>query len=129
MQDSLSLGGPKGKPQPNIKINDNIFAGGYYCAPVGGLNNCARDKPSPEAKFDACWSNWSFAGNAVSAGWTSTSFRIGPMQRRSFPRTSSRLGTLISTQASAATYRLGSGSPLRGKALDGSSHPGAPPMR
>jgi len=121
----LSLGGPKGKPQPNIKINDNIFAGGYYGPwSVGGLNNCARDKPSPEAKFDACWSNWSFAGNAVTSGLDIHQFPNWPDATKIFPTDQLAVGYVNLNAGFGGNYRLGSGSPLRGKALDGSD-PGA----
>jgi len=121
----LSLGGPKDKPQPNIKINDNIFAGGYYGPwSIGGLNNCARDKPSPEAKFNACWSNWSFAGNAVTSGLDIHQFPNWPDATMIFPSDQLAVGYVNLNAGFGGDYRLGSGSALRGKALDGSD-PGA----
>jgi hypothetical protein len=66
----LSLGGPKDKPQPNIKINDNIFAGGYYGPVVHRWVKQLRTRQAQPRRqsFNACWSNWSFAGNAVTSG-------------------------------------------------------------
>lgn len=121
----LGIGGPKTKDQPNIWITNNIFAGGFYGPwSTGRPANCAFNQPSPTAKFNACWSNWKFAGNVVSGGQAIHQVPTWPADNKVNPVNQAAIGYVNLNNGLGGDYRLASSSSFRQDATDGSD-PGA----
>lgn len=121
----LGVGGPQNKVQPNISITNNIFAGGYYGPwSTGQTDNCAYNQGSPKAKFTACWSGWTFAGNVISNGMNIHQIPTWPTQTTNFPANQSAIGYVNLGTGLGGDYRLSSASGFRSESTDGTD-PGA----
>jgi len=106
----LGVGGPRTRTQPNISITNNIFAGGYYGPWSTGLStNCAYNRASPLAKFQACWSNWKFEGNVVSGGLAIHQVPTWPAPN-SFPVNQTAIGYVNLGSGLGGDYRLATSS-------------------
>jgi hypothetical protein len=102
----LGIGGPRTKLQPNMSITNNVFAGGYYGPwSTGKPENCAYNRPSPTAKFDACWSNWNFSGNVVSGGMAIHQVPTWPATNK-FPANQAAIGYVNLGTGLGGDYRL-----------------------
>ncbi len=121
----LGIGGPRSRLQPNMTISDNIFAGGYYGPwSTGKTTNCAYNRPGPQDKFNACWSNWKFAGNVISNGMDIHQAHNWPSSTTNFPADQSAIGYVNLGNGMGGDYTLAPSSPYKGKASDGTD-PGA----
>ncbi len=124
----FTLGGQdasSGLQQYNIQVTNSIFNCGAFgiWSIGGGPANCAYGQDSPLARFDACWKNYTFAGNVLVNGtharakpdWPSGNFL--PEDYRSVQMVNFNGG-------SAGNYHLLASSPYHGKGTDGKD-PGA----
>ena len=106
----LGIGGPRSKLQPNISITNNLFAGGYYGPwSTGSTQNCAYNRPSPTAKFNACWSNWKFSGNVISGGNGIRQVPTWPPDNK-FPANQAAIGYVNLGNGLGGNYRLATSS-------------------
>ena len=111
-------------PMKNFVFTNNIVNAGAY--PVwstgGGPGNCAFHDV-PETTFSACFSNSTFAGNAIIAAPSSYSAGSWP-PHNFFPASAAAVRFANYNGGNGGDYHLQSSSPCKGKGTDGKD-PGA----
>jgi hypothetical protein len=114
----FSIGGAITPRMANFSFNDSIFlAGTYPIWSTGGTDNCANfDKPL--ITFNACFSPYTFAHNAVigtSASYPPSLWPSGNF----FPATASAVQFVNYNNGKGGNYQLLSTSPYHNAATDG----------
>ena len=65
-RDLMVVGSRMGDPMRNISITNSVLdVGQFQVTSTGGHQNCAYNRVTPQAIFDACWAPYTFVNNVL----------------------------------------------------------------